>query len=552
MFVFILSISLRWLVPPNPGYNSLHDDQLLVTLAHNIINDHWLGSYREMGHLLLSKPPGYSIFLAYTHWLPWAPTVTIHLVLLIGFLLILREMRLLDFSRGFCLASFTLFAFYPVWFSETMSRLYRDGLLAALTTIFVSFALILRRQIRQSEKLRNQIPMSFLIGLTAGLFYITKPSWHFLLPIFLGIVFLSDVSAQINDFAVFRSRLKRGMITLLTASLSFMLLPGYVKMQNEHHYGVFAIDSFSEGGFPEAMKAIYSAREPLNRPYIDSTSQARADLYLVSPTMRSLKDFLELPIDQGWRSQPCHSDLGVCDESGAWFPWEVRDSIQKSGQGDTAEEFEETSHKIANEIRSACRKNIIICDNEGLAPGLDSLDTLSLRSLTDSFAKGIQFLINPATGYQERGEFREVAKETINVWESTIKGLPPRKFATKYESNDLFFGDVRKVIIQFYGALWIPAIFLSIVGLIIRRRGVDKVLSETLRILSLSMLAGISILILQISMLQASSGYYMNSGGDLYLLPLHALLLIVVALGLHRLSLVILDVVKGAGCTESS
>ena len=547
MCITSLSIGLRWLVPPNPGYNSTHDDQLLVTLARNILNNEWLGSYQEMGHLLLSKPPGYSMFLAYTHWLPWAPTVSIHILLLSGFLLVAREMRAQQASRSLCVAIYLLFAFYPVWFSETMSRLYRDGLLAALTTIFVGLSLILRRQIREGAKFRYTISTSISIGFLIGLFYITKPSWHFLVPIFFGFILIGDLRVLIRDRHLIRHRAKVTSLAFFTVIISFLLLPGYVIVQNENHYGISAIDSFSQGSFPEAMKAIYSATEPVNRPYIDSTSRARADLYRVSPTMKSLEYYLELPVDQGWRSQPCHSELGVCDESGAWFPWEFRDAIEKSGQGKTAKEFEKTAQNIAREIRSACQKKIIVCQNEGLAPGLDSLDTLSPKSLVDSFAKGIQFLVDPMTGYQERGEAVNIDSKTIDIWEETIRGLPPRLFATKYESNDLFLGDIRLTLIQVYKSFWILLILFAACGILLARRLLEAGIATDLRICAVSILAGVSVLILQISMLQASSGYYMNSGGNLYLLPLHPTTWIFVLIGVHRLWLILQELMRGRG-----
>ena len=123
------------------------------------------------------------------------------------------------------------------------------------------------------------------------------------------------------------------------------------------------------------------------------------------------------------------------------------------------------------------------------------------------------------------------------LWDTTIKDLPPREFATKYESNDLFLGDVRRTLGLFYGSIWIPMILLSAMGFVMRRRSAPRNVSANLRFLGIALILGIGVLILQISMLQASSGYYMNSGGDLYLLPLHPLLAIFIVAGVYRLVL---------------
>jgi hypothetical protein len=513
-------------------------------MAYNLLNGQWLGSYDEMGHLVLSKPAGYSLFLAWTNWMPWAPTVTVHAVLLSGFILIWREFRAMQMPREFLIGCHLFVSFAPIWFSETMSRIYRDGLLAALTVLFIGLLLWMRRCLvnvgqykhLDIKKMKWLLLSASTIGLSAGYFVIIKPSWHFLIVIFL--VFLAE-----SYFTNFRKMPKNRIIKIyfsavIVVTLSYNILPTYIKIQNHNHFGVFAIDSFSKGNYPEAMKAIYGVADKQKRPYIDSTRESRTQIYLVSPTMKRLEAFLELPDDNGWRSQPCHSDLGVCDESGAWFPWEVRDAIEKAGLGDTAIEFEETTGKIATEIRSACQQDEIECEDEGIAPGLDSIDSLSPRVVVDAFAKGFQFILNPMTGSQERGEYKELSDEVKNLWDSTIKGLPPREFATNYESNDLFAGDLRKSLGLFYSAIWIPLFLIAIVGLFLNKRSAPSDLAITLQVLGIGFGLGISILMLQIALLQASSGYYMNSGGDLYLLPLHPLVMLIMVVGVFRLLVV--------------
>ena len=117
VWISLLSLTFRFLVPPNPGYGAVHDDELMVTMAHNIMETGWIGNYSELGHLLLSKPPGLSMFLAHTHFLPWAPTVTIHALLLMGFLLFLREVRAFGVPRQLVTAMYVMVAFFPDWYN---------------------------------------------------------------------------------------------------------------------------------------------------------------------------------------------------------------------------------------------------------------------------------------------------------------------------------------------------------------------------------------------------------------------------------------------------
>ena len=130
--VLMVSILLRYLVQPNPLYGATHDDELMVRMAASILRGDWLGSYSDHGHMILSKPAGYPLFLAWSHFLPWAPTVTVHLILLSGVILVARELRAMGLGRGTVLFFITISSLHPQWFGSQMSRIYRDGFLAAL------------------------------------------------------------------------------------------------------------------------------------------------------------------------------------------------------------------------------------------------------------------------------------------------------------------------------------------------------------------------------------------------------------------------------------
>lgn len=539
LLITVTSLTLRILVPPNPVYNSVHDDQLMVKMANGILKSGWIGDYSEVGHLLTSKPPGYAMFLAYTHFLPWAPTVTIHSLLLVGFLVFLREVRGFGATRGLATFVYVMLAFFPVWFNEPMSRIYREGLLTALASVTLGAGLWLARVISDgitTQKDDRQIYMkvvltSSLVGMSVGIFIITKPSWHFLV-VFILSLFAATVFANWTTHQL-RQTMKILSMSIITIFATLLIPISFVLYKNHQVFGFYGLDNFSQGSYSEAMKNLYSIKDKLNRPYIDVTKQMRHEAYKVSPTMAKLRPFLELPDGQGWRYQPCVTPLKVCDESGAWFPWEFRDAVENAGLGDSAVEFNSTFSKIATEIERGCQTKKIECESRGLAVGLDSFDSLSTRVVVDSFALGTQSLLDPLLGFQQRGEAIGLSVDTIKLWESTVRNLPPRSFATDYRSGTTFLSDTRLTIGKLYNSFWTLIILVGISGnLLLVGRKSQKINQN--QIIGLGLLCSIAISLMQISVLEASNGFFMTSGANLYLVPVFPFLLASVIFGLVK------------------
>lgn len=544
VMIGLTSLMLRLLVPPNPLYGAVHDDELMVRMARNILDGEWVGDYQKYGHIILSKPAGYPLFLAYTHWMPWAPTVTIHSMILIAFLGIMRELRLRGASRRTVLTLFLISAFFPAFFNEQMSRIYRDGLLTALTTLIVWLAMMLYRKITESHEsvitLKQQIVNtcipSISLGLCVGYFVITKPSWHFILA-FL-VLLLGHLILPIKQKFKSKNEILLTGLPLVLVFISVLLFPLFVMSKNQNSYGVFKIDTFSTGNFNEALKAMYGVKDFQNRPYVDITKEMRSEMYRVSPTMKKLQPFLENPDIHGWRGQVCKTVLKVCDESANFFPWELRDAIEKAGLGATAKDFETNLGKITSDLRTACRSSKIQCESEGLAPGLDSLDSLSFRNIADAMGNAINFLSSGDLGIGERGEVIGLPRETISLWDHTIKQLPPRTFATQYESNNLFLLDIRKSLSKIYSSIWIPILIISTFGLLVKSGEMHISVSSQLRIIGLASLIAVLVFALELSLLEASSAFYMTNGGSTYLQPLFPLMLLIVFAGITRISLV--------------
>ena len=536
----VASLALRALVAPVSLYGAMFDDELMVRQAVSILNGDWLGDINNIGHVGLSKPPGYALFLVLTSPLPWAPTVSVHIILLMGLGLVCRELRHLGISRVLVFGSFLTFALYPVWFNEQMSRIYRDGFLGALAFCLIGLSLTSRRLIRSvihsrihdvprvGLYIRNLVLTILLTGLIFSWFVITKNSWHFLAIMILG-VFITTMTS--------RQEIKKSSILLVAGSLCSVfalstLTVASIAQINYKHYGVRQIDTYSSGPFADAMKVMYGVEDSKDRPYVDITAEMRDEMYQVSPTLALLRKYLELPPAQGWRGSACQAAVNICDESSAWFPWDLRDAVQASGLGSTPKAFNQVFNKISEELRDGCSSGRIACESYGLAPGLDSLDSLSPRAVINGFFYGVGVLLNPDSGRQTRAMSQSMTSEQDELWSKVVKDRAPITFSSQIEANAYFLSDVRQLIGHVYSIIWPIIVLLGLLGIV--GQIMKKRFTQTSS-LAIVLLISTTVLVLQLSMIEASSGSFMIPGGWMYLISVMPVFMVAISLGIHEL-----------------
>jgi len=534
------SILLRWLIPPNPGFGSPHDDLLMVRLAAEIRAGNWLGEYANLGHLTLSKPAGFPLFLALSHRLPWAPTVTNHILVLSGAALVTLVLRRERVPRVVALLLFILVAFFPPFFGSHMSRIYREGLIVGLTFVMFGLSLHLASDIRNRRAFegpsRYRIALStieaFMLGLTVGFAISVKAGWY---PLAITVlVTLVPAIAYLRE-KDWRQRLAKGCTILLVVSVGMAITPSYIIYQNNAKYGISRLDSYADGPFAEAMNWWTSVRSDQPQRYVLVDKSQRSKVYEVSETARSLSPHLEYGEGVGWRGQSCASPLKICDESSAWFPWELRDAVQASGLGNTAEDFDRTLQSLVSDIQAGCEDGRLDCGDRGLAPGVLALPEISTRLLVDGFGSAFNHLLTPAAFGTQRGPYDHVPQEEWALWHETVRGLPVRDVETLYRPDAFYLGSIIVLLERLYDAIWEPLLLVSVIGLCLRKR--DPRAIHGLRLACLSGVTFGVLMLFQLAVLEASSGMYILGGGSLYLLPVFPAVLLFVSCGIGQLAI---------------
>lgn len=545
--VFILSflsLALRSAVPPVVLLGTTHDDELMIRLASQIMKGNWLGDYSTLGHLTLAKSAGFPMFLAATSWLPWSQVVSVHMILVLAIIFFVREFRLLGLNRYLSLTVLTFLLFFPRWFDDSMSRIYREGLLTALTFLLIGFTLAGRRHLTQDlshKKFYNQA-FQFLIllavGLTAGFLLIIKNFW---MPAFLMLTVIlgGALIGLLKPKPGFRS-LIFALATIFTPIVAGVSIPVVtVSSINFAHYRIFTLENYGSGEFPRSISLLSSIEPSGTRPYIQVTSDQRAQAYKISSTFALLRPFLERPNGVGWRSAACNQ-MNICDESGAWFPWDLRDAVQFAGLADDASQFENTFRTIADDIQRACQRKLIQCGSRGLAPGIGDPFDIPIKYLVDAEAQAVNLLIDLPSGSGIRPTV-DPSHPMYGTWKHVVPNIEPWLGTPAYQANNYGLGDLQNLLSNLYQKVWPFLLIGAALGLLIPQRVDENWKQSHFTLFGFAGLASVVLGTMILAFLEANSGAYLTFGGNLYVLPLLPFIFLFIISGLARLSMTIIN-----------
>ena len=404
VLISLVSLVLRWLIPATIVPNSPNDDYLGVLLAHNLIHGQWLGAWTPN---TLSKPPAYSFFLAIAHYIPVDPTLILHLFYLLVALLFINNLvnyfDKLHYRKIFTHLAFLFFAFNPAVFANDFSRIYRTSLDTIL--VFLFFTLILKLVIFlkviyldgvgadwKKVKALKFLSLSVLLGLTFSLMILTRSEGYWVLvptiPLVLGIWFISVLKNGVGWQFWSKYKSISILVKVFALALAAYLIPiGLVSAVNKSVYGISEIDNFYTGNYARAIKLWEGVENGKSQfSFIPVSKGQRASVYSVSPAALSLKPTLDGAPNTGWKSFNC-STTKICDESGSWFPWELRSAAIDNQHITSEVQFQQFFGVLADQISAACSTHQIKCGSTGSAPGSKPILSYPIHQLIDTTIK---------------------------------------------------------------------------------------------------------------------------------------------------------------------
>ena len=343
----LLSLSLKFLIPPNLQLDSAHDDLLFAKLGLSIRNGNWLGDWDQN---TLLKEPLYPIISSLGSLTNISPQLIIHFLYICISLLVFYQFKGTSFR--YLIFVYIMLIFNPFLFSYFGLRHYREILISSLVLLVLinSAKIILYKQHVQFRSI-------FVSSFAMGLLLITKFDivfWCF--PIFIISVFIlfSRHKKKFNFHIVL-------FITKISILVMLFIIPGFiVSSLNYSKYGVFTITDQNQLKFPQLLNLLKSIQTNVPNPkYVQVSVEQRNLAYQESKKFAELYTILETPPNTGWKIQSCN-ELGICDESAGWFTNELRDAVFLNSDR-TPLGFQNDLSQMVLELNDACRLEKFTC-----------------------------------------------------------------------------------------------------------------------------------------------------------------------------------------------
>ena len=329
-----------------------HDDLLLVRMAVTIGAGNWLGDYNN---LTLAKGAAYPVFLVANHITGLPLKFSEHLLYLLAALFFASILGRLYGTKWATLVSFTLLAFIPTaWEPGVSGRIVRECLYVSLSLFVLALAVrcfVSSKSISVADELREKRLFLVLLGLVAGIYWLTREEGVWLLPS-VAILFACWLWSR-------RLMLRPWRVTALFLAIPLIpafLVVGTVNSLNFFKYGVFRNNDFRSGEFQAAYGALSRIKHDHWQRYVFFPKDARERAYRFSPAVRELQPYFDGAEGETWRRVGCNQmNMTRCPEILAgWFMWALRDVVAAAGHYRSAKEADSFYTRLAAEVNAAC------------------------------------------------------------------------------------------------------------------------------------------------------------------------------------------------------
>jgi hypothetical protein len=350
------------------GY-ALHDDQLGMRLAQNILHGRWLGDYNV---LTLLKEPFYPLFLAANFVLGLPLLFTQQVLYVFACILMIYALRPLITSKLFLIMLYVVLLFNPMSYDGYIAcRLYRVAIYPSL--VLLSFACLFGFYARRNEALSKLFIWAIGLGISFSAFWHNREEGIWLVPSLVLMVAVTGIQ-------VFREKPEEWKQRIVCCALPFFIF-GFVnttiKTLNLMHYGVFVSSEHKAASFKAAYGALSRVELTNWGQYLGMPLEARERIYTASPAFDELRPLLEGPL-RGWTIHGREYMKAIAPEECetaypfAWWEHVFREAVQLAGYCGNGTEAMSYYSRVAHEINKACDEGRLDClpKRDGFVPPL--------------------------------------------------------------------------------------------------------------------------------------------------------------------------------------
>lgn len=458
------SLVLRSGVPLVPNTSS-YDGLLFARLGRNLVVGDWLGDFDL---LTLAKGPGYPFFIALAHGFRVDLKVAEQLVHLCAVAAVALAVLVCTRRPWMATAGFVFLALDPANFGVNSADVMRDNLFASFGVLVLALGFLTAVGVVRRSRWVGIVLGAVSTGIVSAAYWLTREEGVTILPplavMVLAVLLMAWRGRRRDGEPRSRSWIARPAVATVLVAV-FAVAPLYaVGAVNEDRYGVSLLNDQGEGTFLRAY-ADWSRVDAGPRPArVPIDADQRDAVYEVSPAARQLRRSLEDPENQ-WRGFGCVvQDAAVCDYSGGWMIWALREAAEERGHFDTAEDAQAFFGRLSADIEAACADGRLTCAAR-LPASLQPLQRAPLGPLAANIAGFAWDTLTARDLYRTPTVTPELPELFRAEYALVVSDLPDSSAAAEQEMTE--FRERQgpyDALGSLYGALVPASVLLGLVG----------------------------------------------------------------------------------------
>ena len=351
---FFLLWAVIWLLAKIVMMNKIHiyalttavaDDALMVRMAENWGELHWLGGYNQY---TLVKGIFFPAFLEVGHFLRIDYISWVQIFYAVSCVLFLMAFRPALKKMWILYVLYVILLFHPIMAAtEVVSRVYRNSITPAQVLLILGGYVGMYFHCddhdtdtdHPNKKKTGWLRWSLMATVGFVSLYLSREDAAWVVP-FL-IVASGCIVYKLCKAHKFKLAWKKNVLFLLLPFLVLTGCRGTITVLNGLVYDSWTDNELGSGAFPRVMKDIYAVDLEEPADYTSVGNEKLEVLYEVSPTLASIRDMLDEIV--GRYAQNCgrveENKIEGNVENG-WFFWAFRDAVALSGYYETAPKAE--------------------------------------------------------------------------------------------------------------------------------------------------------------------------------------------------------------------
>lgn len=307
----------------------------------------------------LIKTMSYAVFLFLVDLSSFSYVIILTLVWVIAAILTVRLFKTFLDNKWFLLFVYLFTLFTPCAFELWLgTKLYRNSIIApfVLITFCLIFINLVKIILENNFKIKRLLGLNIALGIIFTFTYYIKEDGIWLLPCLL-LAMLINIAYLI--FQKYKNKiniknLAKLSVVIVLPVLMFVFLTNCYKAINYHYFGIYEINTRTEGECGKFVENIYKIDSPDQNKCVWAPWDSIEKAFDASPTLRSKPELKETIHSGTWLGNIEKQTL-----NGDFLTWCLRDALAKTGMYTSEKDVSDFFKQVNVELDQAFKNGTL-------------------------------------------------------------------------------------------------------------------------------------------------------------------------------------------------